>query len=127
MDSLTGLPTTAIAQILGARTGLGLELDYQLKPGQGAMLQCFVSRDGGPTINIPLPAPPFRQWTRIVINYDVSAGVTVYEDGVVIGSSAAAAAGIPNDTKIQVGMIYQNGAGSTPLQMEMDNVVIRGH
>jgi hypothetical protein len=124
MDSLTGLPTTAIAQILG---GSKIELDYQLRAGAGAMLQCFVSQDGGPTINIPLPAPPLRQWTRIVIAYDMSAGVKVYEDGVQIGSSTAAAAGVPNDTKIQVGMIYQNGAGSTVLQMEMDNVVISGH
>ncbi len=127
MDSLSSLPTTAIAQILGARQSVGMELDYQLRPNQAALLKCFVSQDGGPTIDIPLPAPPLRQWTRIVIAYDVSAGVSVYEDGVQIGSNASAAAGVPNDTKVQVGMIYQNGSGSGTLQMEMDNVVVRGH
>jgi hypothetical protein len=127
MDSLSSLPTTAVAQILGARQGVGLELDYQLRPNQGALLQCFVSQDGGPSINIPLPEPPLRTWTRMVIAYDATAGITVYEDGAQIAANASAAGGNLNDTKIQVGMIYQNGVGSGTLQMEMDNVVVRGH
>jgi hypothetical protein len=127
MDSVDSLPSTCIAQILGARQGAGMELDYVLKPNQGAVLEAYISPDGGSALNISLPGPPLRTWTRIVVVYDVSAGVTVYEDGVAVGSSAAAAAGVPNDTKIQVGMIYEYGGGSATLQMEMDNVVVRGN
>jgi hypothetical protein len=127
MDSLTGLAPTAIAQILGARSGTGMELDYVIRPNQGAQLVGYVSLDGGPSLNIPLPAPPLRTWTRIVVAYDQGAGVTVYEDGQQVGANTSAAGGAPNDTKIQVGMIYENGVGSATLQMEMDNVVVRGH
>jgi hypothetical protein len=127
MDSLTSLPDhTAIAQILGARQGTGLELDYLLRPNQGAQLTAFVSQDGGPAVNLTLPSPPLRTWTRIVIAYDASAGVTVYEDGQPIGTNAVTG-GAPNDTKVQVGMIYQVNTGSATLQMEMDNIVVRGH
>ncbi len=127
MDSLSSLPDhTAIAQILGARQGTELELDYLLRPNQGAQLMSFVSEDGGPTVNITLPSPPLRTWTRIVIAYDASGGITVYEDGQTIGSYAVAA-GVLNDTKVQVGMVYQVNTGSATLQMEMDNIVVRGH
>ena len=127
MDSVASLPDTCVAQLLGSRQGTGMELDYILKPNQGAVLEAYVSPDGGPALNIGLPGPPLRTWTRIVVVYDVSAGVTVYEDGVQVGASAAAAAGVPNDTKIQIGMIYEFGGGSATLQMEMDNVVVRGN
>lgn len=127
MDSLNGLAPTAIAQILGARSGPVMELDDAIRPNQGAELVGYVSLDGGPAINIPLPAPPLRAWTRIVVAYDMGTGVTVYQDGQQVGANASAATGAPNDTKIQVGMIYENGVGSATLQMEMDNVVVRGH
>jgi hypothetical protein len=110
MDSLTNIPNICIAQILGARAGTGMELDYLLRPNQGALLS----------------APPLRTWTRIVIVYDVSAGITVYEDGQQIGAYASGA-GVPNDTKVQVGVVYDNGTSSATLQMEMDNIVVRGH
>ena len=126
MDSLSTLPETAIAQILGARQGTGLELDYLLRPNQGALLQAYVSQDGGPSVSIVLPVPPLRTWTRIVISYDVSAGIAVYQDGQPVGAYAPGA-GAPNDTKVQVGMIYDVGGGSGSLQMEMDNIVVRGH
>lgn len=127
MDSLTSLPDhTAIAQILGARQGTALELDYLLRPNQGAQLMAYVSEDGGPTVDIALPSPPLRAWTRIVIAYDASAGITVYEDGQSIGANAVMA-GTLNDTKVQIGMIYQVNTGSATLQMEMDNIVVRGH
>lgn len=127
MDSLTNIPDTCIAQILGARAGTGMELDYLLRPSQGALLSAFVVQDGGPpNMNIILPVPPLRTWTRIVVVYDVSAGVTVYEDGQQIGAYASGA-GVPNDTKVQVGVVYDNGTSSATLQMEMDNVVVRGH
>jgi hypothetical protein len=127
MDSLTNIPDTCIAQILGARVGTGMELDYLLRPNQGALLSAFVAQDGGPpNMNIILPVPPLRTWTRIVMVYDVSAGVTVYEDGQQIGAYGSGA-GVPNDTKVQVGVVYDNGTSSATLQMEMDNVVVRGH
>jgi hypothetical protein len=130
MDTLSSLPTTCVAQILGARQGTPgteLELDYLLRPNQGAVLVAYVSEDGGPALNIGMPAPPLRTWTRIVVVYDVIAGITVYEDGVQVGANASGAAGVPNDTKIQVGMIYEFGGGSATLQMEMDNIVVRGN
>ena len=122
MDSLSSLPETAIAQVLGGST---IELDYLVRPNQGALLNALLTRDAG-GVSITLPAPPLRTWTRLVIVYDESAGVTVYEDGVQIGASAAAASGPPNDTKVQLGMVYQLGAGSATLQTEMDNIVVRG-
>jgi hypothetical protein len=122
MDNLSSLPETAIAQVLGGST---IELDYLVRPNQGALLNALLTRDAG-GVSITLPAPPLRTWTRLVIVYDESAGVTVYEDGVQIGASAAAASGPPNDTKVQLGMVYQLGAGSATLQTEMDNIVVRG-
>lgn len=122
MESLTNLPETTIAQVLGGST---IELDYLVRPNQGALLNALLTRDAG-GVSISLPAPPLRTWTRLVIVYDVSAGITVYEDGVQIGASAAAASGPPNETKVQLGMVYQLGAGSATLQTEMDNIVVRG-
>jgi hypothetical protein len=129
IDTLSTLPDTAIAQILGARQGTPLEIDYLLRPNQGSVLEAYVAEDGGPAsnVNIDLPTPPLRAWTRIVIVYDVSAGITVFEDGIQVGASAVAAAGAPMDTKIQVGMIYEITAASATLEMEMDNIVVRGH
>jgi hypothetical protein len=127
MDSLNNIPQTCIAQILGARAGTGLELDYLLRANQGALLSAFVAQDGGPpNMNVVLPVPPLRTWTRIVMVYDASAGVTVYEDGQQIGAYASGA-GAPNETKVQVGVVYDNGTSSATLQMEMDNIVVRGH
>jgi hypothetical protein len=127
MASMASLPNTAIAQILGARQGTGMEIDYVFRTNQAPAIEAYLSEDGGAPIIIPLPSPPLQTWTRLVVVYDVSAGITVYEDGVQIGANASAAAGVPNDTKVQMGMIYEVGTGSGTLQMEMDNIVVRGH
>ncbi len=118
MASLASLPNTAIAQILGARQGTGMEIDYLFRTNQSPAIEAYVSPDGGAPIIIPLPSPPLQTWTRLVVVYDVSAGITVYEDGVQIAANASATAGVPNDTKVQMGMIYEVGAGSGTLQME---------
>ena len=52
--------------------------------------------------------------------------MSVIEDGNELFSSAAAAQGAPGDTEIILGAVYVNPPGSTPYQIDLDDVVMRG-
>jgi hypothetical protein len=126
VDSLEPLPISTVAQVLAKRDGgQPLELDYQLLPSGVAHLHMFIATDGGVPTDIDLPAPPLRTWTRLVIAYDVTAGVTVLEDGATIGASPMVG-GVPELTQFQVGMVYQTPPGTADLLLELDNVVFKG-
>jgi hypothetical protein len=75
---------------------------------------------------IALPLPPIRTWTRIVVAYDAVHGVSIEEDGQPIGANPSLASGPPGDTEFIVGAVYTNPPGSPPMQLELDDVVMRG-
>jgi hypothetical protein len=125
VDSLLGVPTTAVAQVVGKRTGPIMQINYLVHPGS-AELQSYLSLDGGVPQSITLPPPPLRSWTRIVIAYDTGAGMAVYEDGLRIGSDPTAVGGAPKVTLLQMGMVYQVPPGTGAIRFELDNVVFMG-
>jgi hypothetical protein len=126
MDSLANTPVTAIAQVIGQRQGKIMELNFLLQPSGQAHLDSLVSLDSGAMRTIDLPTLPLRKWTRLVIVYDASAGVSVLEDGQTIGSDTSATAGAPEATQILMGMVYQLAPGTDTIRFEMDNIVFRG-
>jgi hypothetical protein len=122
VDDLSTVPTTAIAQILGGRTGVNMQINYLLHPGS-TELQTYLSLDGGAGRSVTLPMLPLKQSVRIVVSYDPTAGVAVYEDGREVGSDATATGGAPGPTQFQIGMVYQTPPGSGTITYEIDNVV----
>jgi hypothetical protein len=127
MDSLADTPTTAIAQLLAQRQGTVMELNFSLLPTGQAQLDALVSLDGGPARTTLLPTLPLRTWVRLVIVYDVTAGISVLENGQVIGTDPGATAGAPGPTQFLMGMAYQLPPGTDTIRLEMDNVVFRGN
>jgi hypothetical protein len=126
MDSLADTPTTAIAQLLAQRQGTGMSLNFYLLPTGQAQLDALVGPDGGALRTTLLPVLPLRTWVRLVIVYDVTAGVTVLENGRVIGTDPGATGGAPGPTQFLMGMAYQLPPGTDTIRLEMDNIVFRG-
>ncbi len=127
VDSVEGLPQqSTLAQVTASRSGAKMELDYQILSTGSAQLQVYAGADGGAPLNVPLPLPPLRTWTRLVIAYDTTNGVEVLQNGVMVGSNPGDA-GAPEQTKFLVGMVYQVPPGSELLTLEFDNVVFRGN
>lgn len=132
MDTLEGLPQmTTIAQIVGSETPDAqkvrkMEIDYQILSSGSAQLQCFMTEGSSTATIISFPAPPLHEWARVVVSYDATAGITAYQDGVVVGSNATVA-GAPDQTSFIVGMVYQVPPGSQFMTYELDNVVFKGN
>jgi hypothetical protein len=126
MDSLADTPITAIAQLLAQRQGTGMSLNLLLLPTGQAQLDALVGPDGGPRRTTPLPLLPLRTWVRLVIVYDATAGVSVLENGQVIGTDPGATGGAPGPTQFLMGMAYQLPPGTDTIRLEMDNIVFRG-
>jgi hypothetical protein len=122
---LSSLAQVGVAQInLGAA---GLSVNYVLGPGPAASLQVFENASQATVVEQSLPQPPpLRTWTRIVLVYDAAQGVTVLEDGATLATGPAAAKGPPGQTQIILGAVYVNPPGSTPYQVDIDTVVMRG-
>jgi hypothetical protein len=127
VDTYESLPRTTVAQVNVHRATRNVEFDYQVMPPGAAQVQAFFPQPDGGTnvVSIPLPAPALRQWARIVLAYDSTAGITVLQDGQTIGANATTA-GSPDLTQFQMGMVYQIPPGTEALQLELDNVVFRG-
>ncbi len=125
MNTLAGLPLTTIAQMIAQRQGVPMQFNFEIS-SSGSDLQAFTSADGGGAATmITLPALPLRQWTRVVLAYDASTGITITEDGLVVGTNAAVG-GAPGTLQFQMGMVFQIPPGTAPQQFEMDNIVVRG-
>ena len=115
MDSLVNVPITAVAQIIGQRQGTIMELNFSLLPSGQGQLESFLTLDGGPSRKMALPTIPLRRWTRVVLAYDTSAGISVLEDGQIIGSDPTATAGAPETTQVLMGMVYQLAPGTNTI------------
>jgi hypothetical protein len=113
-----------VAQVLA--NGANLSVNYVLGPGSTCQLQVFEETSQTSIVTQSITAPPVQTWTRIVLVYDAVQGVSVIEDGIQLTSSAAAARGAPGDTEIILGAVYVNPPGSTPYQVDLDTVVMRG-
>ena len=123
---LSSIPQVGVAQ--GLRTPAPtdpLEVDYVVGPGKVCELRVS---DGASNPVVTLPLPPTQRWTRIVLAYDATQGVTVLEDGATIGTSAEAAHGPPGSTEVILGAVYSNvfgGGSTTPFVVDIDDVVVR--
>jgi hypothetical protein len=113
-----------VAQVLA--NGGNFSLNYVLGPGATCQLQVYGSTSQAPILQQSLSLPPLQTWTRIVLVYDKVQGVSVIEDGDALFSSAAAAQGPPGDTEIILGAVFVNPPGSTPYQVDLDDIVMRG-
>ncbi|HEY8090176.1 MAG TPA: hypothetical protein VIF09_20085 [Polyangiaceae bacterium] len=114
----------AIAQVLAQ--GAALSINYVLGPGAQCQLFVYDTSSQATVIAQSLAAPPLRAWTRVVLVYDAAQGVSVLEDGASLFASASTARGAPGDTTLIVGAVYVNGTGTESLQVDVDDVVMRG-
>jgi hypothetical protein len=125
VDDLSSVPQLGVAQVYRTPQSDQLSFNYVVGPGAMASIQLFEGTSNTMTI-VPLTQmPPTRTWTRIVMVYDATEGVTVLEDDQTIGSSAAAAHGAPGQTSVIVGAVYSNPPGSA-VTFAIDDVVLRG-
>jgi hypothetical protein len=119
------IPEVSIAQLLS--DGNATSYNYVLGPGPHAYVYAYDTANGGWRVNQELDMPPLRAWTRIVMTYDAAQGMTIIEDlqTKYVGDSSTAR-GAPGDTDVIVGAVYINPPGSASLQIELDDVVMRG-
>jgi hypothetical protein len=125
MNSLQGIPQIGVAQALAK--GPAVQINYILGPGSNSVLQVYAGSDGGGPTNIALPLPTLRKWTRVVFAYDANQGISVLEDGRLLGANTSLARGAPGDTVIIVGNVFVGSGGSATTTTELDNVVVSGH
>jgi hypothetical protein len=131
------------------RVALDLRIDATMLdsgPGQVALAQWATDGSGGQYYNVlvengvvdlALPSstrvpisgasPPLQQWVRLVVAFDVSSGVTTIFDGQTVGTSTAGMGTPPGHVRsLSVGGVFSYGP-SSPLTLELDNVVLQGH
>jgi hypothetical protein len=123
---LGSIPEVSVAQLLFA--GNHTSINYVLGPGASCKIYAYDTSGGGGgwsvTQNVAAPTP--GAWTRIVMAYDATQGLTVTEDGASLYTDGSVARGAPGSTDAIVGAVYVNPPGATPLQLELDDVVVRG-
>jgi hypothetical protein len=122
---LSSIPQVGIAQVYRT-TGGHTSFDYVLgTPGQLCEMQIYDDDDN--QTDVALQAPPMQKWTRITLVYDATQGLSVIEDGKVIGTPSTAVTGAPGSVAIIVGGAFSNPRqGAVPLTVEIDDVVLRG-
>jgi hypothetical protein len=128
MTDLQSIPQVGIAQATPRGTG-GLTVNYVLGPGPICQVQVFREPGGSQVGQKDLPVPPLRSWTRIVLVYDSVQGMSVIEDGTMLGTLPAASGAAPGSTDFIVGGAFSNPGSSgtvTPLVVDLDTVVLRG-
>ena len=131
------------------RVALDLRIDATMLdsgPGQVALAQWATDGSGGQYYNVlvengvvdlALPSstrvpisgasPPLQQWVRLVVAFDVGSGLTTIFDGQTVGTSAAGMGTPPGHVRsLSVGGVFSYGP-SSPLTVELDNVVLQGH
>jgi hypothetical protein len=122
--SLTNVPQIGIAQLIVGRAGSTMSLDYIVGPGATSQLQAYVGDAGAPLV-INSGAPPVQRWTRVAISYDSSAGLSLYQNGALVGTRAVGS-GAPGDVTAIIGGVFVNPSGTATMTLEMDNVVVSG-
>jgi hypothetical protein len=125
VSDLSSMPQLGVAQVYRTTASDVLSFNYVVGPKASASIQLFEGTAMTQTNVTLTQLPPTKTWTRIVMIYDASQGVTVVEDGVTIGSSAAAAHGPPGQTSVIVGAVFSNPPGSA-VTFAIDDVVLRG-
>jgi hypothetical protein len=129
------------------RLALDLRIDATtLDPGPGQVCLAQWNTDGSGgrynvlvengVVDLALPSstrvpitgasPPLQQWMRLVVVFDVSSGVTTIFDGQ-MGVTNPVGMGTPPGRvrALSVGGVFSYGP-SSPLTLELDNVVLRG-
>jgi hypothetical protein len=128
VDDLSSVPQLGVAQVYRTPQTDVLSFNYVVGPGATASVQLFEGTSQTMTILPLTQTPPTRTWTRIVMVYDATEGVTVIEDDRTIGSSTAAAHGPPGQTSVIVGAVYSNpgNPSASAVTFAIDDVVLRG-
>jgi hypothetical protein len=127
---LTGIPEMAVVQIL--TDGNQTSINYVLGKGAFCSLFAYDTGKSGWSFTQRVDCPPLGTWTRIVIAYDANQGVTLIEDGRTLyteiqdATAAAVARGAPGQTDLIIGNVYLNPPGTTPVTVEIDDVILRG-
>lgn len=125
MSDLGPIAQVGVGQVLA--TGADVMINYVLGPGSACGVQVWDTQGNTALLDQAVPPPPLQTWTRIVLAYDATQGLTVLQDGTPLLSDTSVARGAPGDTTVIVGAVYVNPPGSAPLQIEIDDVVVRGH
>jgi hypothetical protein len=81
--------------------------------------------DGG-SPNVTANVLALATWTRIALAYDSGGSLTLYQDGLLVGTLPVGASA-PGQVHLIVGAAYVNTNGTRTLTTEMDNVVVSGH
>jgi hypothetical protein len=123
-SDLGSIAQVGVAQVNTATANLSF--NYVLGPGATCTLMVFEGNAQSQILDKVLPLPGLRTWTRIVLVYDATDGVSVLEDGATLTSGNLAGRGAPGVTGIIMGAVYVNPPGSTPIQLVLDDVVLRG-
>jgi hypothetical protein len=126
-DEFGKIPEVSVAQILCA--GNNTSINYVLGPGAVGKIYAYDTSNSGWSFTQKVDAPTPGAWTRIVLAYDATQGVTLTEDGTTLyadGPDAAVARGAAGSTDVIVGAVYVNPPGSANLLLEIDDVVVRG-
>jgi hypothetical protein len=118
-------PEVAVAQLLSS--GNNTSINYLLGPEGACRIYVYDSAGGGWSVTQAVSPPPPGRWTRIVMAYDAAQGVTLLEDGATLyAADPSTARGAPGGTDVILGAVYVNPPGTKPLQIELDDVVVRG-
>jgi hypothetical protein len=116
------LTTVGVAQVL---TG-GFQVEYEIGPGTS---QVNASSGGAAPVNTSakVPLPALATWVRVTIAYDGAAGVTfAIADQPPVAIPQTALGATTGDVKFIVGVVYVNQPGTATMQLNVDNVVVRG-
>jgi hypothetical protein len=117
------LPQSCVAQVYVA----SVHIDMLVGPGATCEVQEWQNQANGKMLaSENVPCPPLGAWTRMVLAYDATAGVTYIEGGNAVAANGTFAVGAPGDTTLVVGAVYVNPPGAAAFQADIDTVVVRG-
>ena len=118
---LTGLPQIGILQIIPANGASGPTLIYAVG-SEGA--QILVSPGTGTPMGPGTTGPPIMTWTRLVLAYDPTQGLSAFEDGQPLTGVPSLTVGLAAMTQVIVGVVYEYGNEGPSFQADIDNVVV---
>lgn len=129
VSTYVNLPQVGIAQLLLARPtpASSLQVNFNLGAGSNCQLDAYGVTDGGAAVAITPSLPPVKTWSRIVIVYDITAGLSLYQNGQLVGTQPAGAGIAPGNVNVIMGAAYVNPNGTATPTVELDNIVVSGH